>query len=169
MTAIEYLKEIEWMDDRCPVCKRWRTDLHAQWCRLDRAIGVLEKTCERQTDKGDKMMIKLMDYAVSLLLGVTIGVMIMGFWVCNTDNHDVSYYATFENGETVKVDNIIAVPILSVEQIDIIWPEYHAETKIEIEGKEMIFRSKPFLFCDNPEMEGHYAGRDVYCSLVRRR
>lgn len=85
------------------------------------------------------------------------------------NNRAVSYYATFENGDTVKVDNIIAVPILSVEQIDIMWPEYYAETKIKVEGKEIILRSKPFLFCDNPEMEGCYAGRNVYYSLAGRR
>lgn len=41
--ALEYLKEIEWMDDKCPVCQRWRADQHGQWCRLDKAIGVLAK------------------------------------------------------------------------------------------------------------------------------
>lgn len=81
----------------------------------------------------------------------------------------VSYYATFENGDTVKVDNIIAVPISSVEQVSKMWPEYYAETTINIDGKEIILRSKPFLFCDNPEMEGKYAGRDVYYSLAGRK
>jgi len=105
---------------------------------------------------------KLIDYVVSLLLGVTIGVVIMGFWVCPTDNPSVDYYATFENGDTVKVDSITAVPILSVEQIGRMWPEYYAETTVNFEGKEITLRSKPFLFCDNPELEGSYAGRNVY-------
>lgn len=77
--------------------------------------------------------------------------------------YDVSYYATFENGDTVKVDSIIAVPISSVEQIGKMWPEYHAEINIKIEGKEIILRSKPFLFCDDPKIKGQYAGRNIYC------
>ena len=86
--------------------------------------------------------------------------------LCNTiDKYDVSYYATFKNGDTVKVDNIIAVPILSVEQIGRMWPEYYVETTVKIGGNEITLRSKPFLFCDNPELEGHFAGRDVYCPL----
>jgi len=79
--------------------------------------------------------------------------------------NNVNYCATFESGETVKVESIIAVPILSVEQIDRMWPEYHIETTIDIDGKEITLRSKPFLFCDDPEFEGSYAGRDVYCPL----
>lgn len=108
-------------------------------------------------------MNKLMDYAVVLLIGVTIGVVIIGFWGYRTDNLTVSYYATFENGDTVKVDGIIAVPISSAEQVGKMWPEYYAETTIDIEGKEIILRSEPFLFCDNPEMKGRYEGRNVYC------
>ena len=79
--------------------------------------------------------------------------------------YHTSFYATFENGETVKVENIIAVPILAAEQIDRMWPEYYVETKVNVGGKEITLRSKPFLFCDNPELEGTYAGRDVYCVL----
>lgn len=80
----------------------------------------------------------------------------------------ISYWATFENGATKQVDNVIVVPILSVEQIDRMWPEYYAETKIIVEGKEITLQSRPFLFCDNPEIEGNYAGRNVYCPLAER-
>lgn len=87
------------------------------------------------------------------------------FVLLHNDKPDVNYYATFENGNTVKVDSIIAVPILSVEQIGRMWPEYYVETTVDIGGKEITLRSKPFLFCDDPELEGSYAGRDVYCPL----
>ena len=90
----------------------------------------------------------------------------ISYVVLNWGECDINYYATFESGETVKVDNIIAVPILSVEQIDRMWPEYYAETIVDVGGKEITLRSKPFLFCDNPELEGNYAGRDVYCPLA---
>lgn len=107
-------------------------------------------------------------------LKTAVGLMFCVFFACSvfyimSNAGKISYYATFENGNTVKVDNIVAVPIWSVEQIDKIWPEYYAETKISVDGKEIILRSKPFLFCDNPEMEGNYAGRDVYYSLAGRR
>jgi hypothetical protein len=42
------------------------------------------------------------------------------------------------------------------------WPEYHIETTVDFEGREITLRSRPFLFCDDPEIEGSYAGRDVY-------
>jgi hypothetical protein len=74
----------------------------------------------------------------------------------------ISYYATLENGDTFKVDTITAYPISSVEQISRMWPEYHIETTVDFEGREITLRSRPFLFCDDPEIEGSYAGRDVY-------
>ncbi len=77
--------------------------------------------------------------------------------------YHTSFYATLENGDTFKVDTITAYPISSVEQISRMWPEYHIETTVDFEGKEITLRSKPFLCCDDPEMEGHYAGRDIYC------
>lgn len=118
----------------------------------------------------DNMIGKLMNYGVALLVGVTIGVMVIGVWGYRTDNLTISYYATFERGETLKVDSIIAVPILSVEQIGRMWPEYYVETTVKVGGKEMTLRSKPFLFCDNPEMEGwSYAGRDIYCPLAKEK
>ncbi len=115
------------------------------------------------------MIDKLMDYGVAFLLGLAIGVFAIGVYGYRTDNLTITYYATFENGETIKVDSIITVPIFSVEQVSKMWPEYYAETKIGVDGKEIILRSKPFLFCDNPEIVGHYAGRDVYGLLPRRR
>jgi hypothetical protein len=82
-----------------------------------------------------------------------------------TRQDNVRYFATFENGTVKQVDGIVTFPIWSVEQIDRMWPEYYAETKVNVGGKEIILRSNPFLFCDNPELEGSYAGRDVYCPL----
>ena len=86
----------------------------------------------------------------------------VGFWA-GRDNPRVNYYATFENGDTVKVDSIVAVPIWSEEQVNMIWPEYYAETKIKVEDNEIILRSRPFLFCDSPGTEGSYKDRNVYC------
>lgn len=97
--------------------------------------------------------------------GVVLVSLLMGMAEISRLRRSISYYAAFENGDTVKVDNIIAVPILSVEQIGRMWPEYYVETMVKVGGKEMTLRSKPFLFCDNPELEGSYAGRDVYCPL----
>ncbi len=99
---------------------------------------------------------------VDILLVMVACWIVAGILLFNTMNK-VGYYATFENGATRQVDSIIAVPILSVEQISRMWPEYHIETTVDIEGKEITLRSKPFLFCDDPELEGSYAGRDVYC------
>lgn len=47
--ALEALKEIEWMGtfERCPVCGQFRSLQHAQWCRLDRAIGWLERESDQ--------------------------------------------------------------------------------------------------------------------------
>ena len=104
--------------------------------------------------------------AVSFVFCVCFAVSV--FYIATQSVFQISYYATFESGETVKVDSIIAVPILSVEQIDRMWPEYHIETKVKVAGKEITLRSKPFLFCDNPELEGSYVGRDVYCPLAER-
>ena len=77
-------------------------------------------------------------------------------------NRRVSYWAVFESGDIVKVDSIVAVPILSAEDVDRMWPEYYAEITVNVGGQEIILRSKPFLFCDNPEMEGTHGGRVVY-------
>ena len=84
--------------------------------------------------------------------------------VLNADrvNRRVSYWAVFESGDTVKVDSIVAVPISSAEDVDRMWPEYYAEITVNVGGQEIILRSKPFLFCDNPEMEGTHGGRVVY-------
>jgi len=101
---------------------------------------------------------------ISTLIAVCFAylIYIVGLGV-GAHKYNISYYAAFENGDTVKVDSIIAVPISSTEQISRMWPEYHAETIIDIEGKKVLLRSKPFLFCDNPEIAGRYEKRDVYC------
>ena len=77
-------------------------------------------------------------------------------------NRRVSYWAVFESGEIVKADSIVAVPISSAEDVGRMWPEYYAEITVNVGGQEIILRSKPFLFCDNPEMTGKYGGRVVY-------
>jgi len=104
-------------------------------------------------------------FAINVSCLVGLGVLLVGVLMTSGESRDVNYYATFESGDTVKVDSIIAVPILSVEQVSRMWPEYYVETKVRVGGKNIILRSKPFLFCDNPELEGTYAGRDVYCPL----
>jgi len=95
---------------------------------------------------------------------IAIGVVLFFAFRNNKNSCVISYYARFESGDIVRVDNIIAVPVLSAEQVSKMWPEYYAETMIVIEGKKIILRSEPFLFCDEPEMEGRYTGRAVYCS-----
>lgn len=62
MSALEYLKEIEWTNaGLCPVCCRTREEQHAQWCRLDRAIGILERSTrvEQPLGKADAKEILL--------------------------------------------------------------------------------------------------------------
>jgi len=104
----------------------------------------------------------LINSAVILLLGM-VAVFMTTMIIKDRGSNTITCYAVFENGDTVKVDSIVAVPIWSEEQVNMIWPEYYAETKIKVEGNEIILRSRPFLFCDNPGTEGSYKDRNVYC------
>lgn len=74
----------------------------------------------------------------------------------------VQYWARFEDGTVVSVDTIVVFPIQKPEDIAGMWPEYYVVMSATISGNDFEMYSRPFLFCDDPNLAGEHFDRMVY-------
>jgi len=96
------------------------------------------------------MILLLMLIAVSVFVGWLLRDVLL--------NEKVEYYSIKSNGKIQKTDSIIVYPLQAREDVKDVWPVYYAF--IEIEG--IRFKTMPFLFSDNPAVQGEIDGRMVY-------
>ena len=99
----------------------------------------------------------------SLMLGA--GIVLNSINIAKRSSNPVSYWAVSENGRRKRVESIIVIPILEPNDVNGMWPVYYAETVVRVVGKRVKLNSKPFLFCDNPDLEGKHGDRLVYYIL----
>ena len=97
-----------------------------------------------------------------LLFIISVGSYWLGKSVRRESKAPLQYWARFEDGAVVKVDNIVVFPIQKSEDIAGMWPEYFMVTTVTISGNDFEMYSRPFLLCDDLNLAGEHFDRMVY-------